>query len=185
MRCVLEEMKYRNLGSWKDLHSRDEIINIHVGESCNRKSFSLSFILLFPSLPLPWFSSSQTSYFPKHSLSTLFSLCLTADLGPTLHTSASQDPQLHERDTASSEGKCGYDPSVTQTLLPKSLLLLCFLLLLLDPNQFKFQCQSRNQDSSSPSPSKQSLPSQFSYCYRYLHSSMWQSFVYLFYTFPI
>lgn len=115
----------------------------------------------------------------------LFSLCLTADLGPTLHTSASQDPQLNERDTASSEGKCGYDPSVTQTLLPKSLLLLCFLLLLLDPNQFKFQCQSRNQDSSSPSPSKQSLPSQFSYCYRYLHSSMWQSFVYLFYTFPI
>lgn len=126
MRCLLEEMKYRNLGSWKDLHSRDEIINIHVRESCNRKSFSFSFILLFPSLPLPWFSSSQTSYFPKHSLSTLFSLCLTAVLGPTLHTSASQDPQLNERDTASSEGKCDYDPLVTQTLLPKSLLLLCF-----------------------------------------------------------
>lgn len=81
-RCLLEEMKYRSLGRWKDLHSRDEIISIHVREPCNRKFFSFSFILLCPSLPLPWLSSSQTSHFPKQSPSTLLSLCLTAVLGP-------------------------------------------------------------------------------------------------------
>ena len=91
----------------------------------------------------------QNFHFPKWSTSAISSLDPTAILGPLLHTSAHQDSQKKKEGSSFLERQMWQRPLVTQTVLPKSLLLLCFFV--------KFLTNLRKQDSSSPSSSKNIL----------------------------